>query len=163
MSIFDQQAEPSNRPSDVQAVERYRYLMRTAPPDDLERAHEEAFRQMTPGQRQLALQALSGQLPEAERRQLTEEPRSLARAATRTELRRPGALERTFGGGMFGNLFSSLAGAFIGSSIAHSLFGGLGEEPGANPGTDEVASSDEDVDSGDDAGDDFDGDFGSDV
>ena len=27
---------------DQQAIERYRYMLRTAPPDDIERAHEEA-------------------------------------------------------------------------------------------------------------------------
>jgi hypothetical protein len=29
--------------NDQQAIERYRYMLRTAPPDDIERAHEEAF------------------------------------------------------------------------------------------------------------------------
>ena len=29
--------------NDQQALERYRYMLRTAPPEDVERAHEEAF------------------------------------------------------------------------------------------------------------------------
>src|SRR3712207_6947952 len=37
-------------PTDQQAVERYRYLLRTAPPDKIEEAHAEAFAQLTPQQ-----------------------------------------------------------------------------------------------------------------
>ena len=33
---------------DEQAVERYRYLLRTAPPEQIEQAHAEAFAQLTP-------------------------------------------------------------------------------------------------------------------
>ncbi len=36
---------------DKQALERYQYMLKTAPPDDIERAHEEAFAQLTPDQR----------------------------------------------------------------------------------------------------------------
>jgi hypothetical protein len=35
---------------DKQALERYRYMLRTAPPDAIERAHEEAFAELTPDQ-----------------------------------------------------------------------------------------------------------------
>jgi len=44
---------------DRQAIERYRYMLRTAPPDDIERAHAEAFARMTPDQRQLVLRELA--------------------------------------------------------------------------------------------------------
>jgi len=45
-------------------VERYRYMLRTAPPETIERAHAESFAQLTPEQRQMALQELSSNVPE---------------------------------------------------------------------------------------------------
>src|SRR3989337_224893 len=54
------------RPSEVddrQALERYRYMLRTAPPDDIERAHEEAFAQLSPDHRAAVLRQLSEQVP----------------------------------------------------------------------------------------------------
>ena len=84
---------------DERAIERYRYLLRTAPPETVEEAHAEAFAQLTPEQRQLVLQELSRELPERELadERAAEDPRALARLATRAEMRRPGTLERTFG------------------------------------------------------------------
>lgn len=89
-----------NRPqnADEQAVARYRYMLQTAPPEDIERAHEEAFARLTPEQRQMVLQQLTQSVPEAEARGLSNDPRALARAATRAEVRQPGFIERTFGG-----------------------------------------------------------------
>src|SRR4051812_22044576 len=86
------------RTPDEQAIERYRYLLRTAPPDQIEQAHAEAFAQLTSDQRRQVLEQLSaaGERPQAD------DARSLARAATRAELRRPGTLERAFGGGGYG-------------------------------------------------------------
>jgi hypothetical protein len=52
--------------NDQQAIERYRYLLRTAPPDDIERAHEEAFAQLSPEQRAGVLRQLSEQVPVSE-------------------------------------------------------------------------------------------------
>ena len=52
-------SEDNPQPSDEQAVERYRYMLRTAPPDDIEKAHEEAFARLSPEQRRLALQRLA--------------------------------------------------------------------------------------------------------
>ena len=46
--------------ADEQAVERYRYMLRTAPPESSERAHEEAFARLTPEQRRLKTLALGG-------------------------------------------------------------------------------------------------------
>jgi hypothetical protein len=123
--------------SDEAAIERYRYLLRTAPPDALEQAHAEAFAQLTPEQRRQVLDGLSAEVPPGERA-ADDDPRSLARMATRAELRQPGTLERTFGrpggmgggmgggigmGGMIaGSLLASVAGAFVGTAIADSLF-----------------------------------------
>ncbi|WP_158370407.1 hypothetical protein [Cellulosimicrobium cellulans] len=126
------------RPADPDqaAIERYRYLLRTAPPDAIEQAHAEAFAQLTPEQRRQVLDGLAAEVPPGERA-TDDDPRSLARMATRAELRQPGTLERSFGrgtagvgmgggigmGGMIaGSLLASVAGAFVGTAIADSLF-----------------------------------------
>ena len=111
---------------DQQAIERYRYMLRTAPPDDVERAHAEAFAQLTPDQRRTVLDELAQQAPPSETPQ-SDDAQSLARLATRAELRQPGTLERTFsrmpaGPGMGGMFFSTLAGAFVGTAIAGAFF-----------------------------------------
>ena len=118
---------------DQAAIERYRYLLRTAPPDAVEQAHREAFSQLTPEQRRQVLTQLGAQVPAAERA-TSDDPQSLARMATRAEMRRPGTLERSFGGGMgggggigmggliAGSLLTSIAGAFVGTAIADAMF-----------------------------------------
>jgi hypothetical protein len=83
--------------TDEQAIERYRYLLRTAPPEQIEQAHAEAFSQLTPDQRQQVLGQLAAAVPAGERPR-TDDPQTLARVATRAELRQPGFLERIFGG-----------------------------------------------------------------
>jgi hypothetical protein len=172
--------------SDEAAIERYRYLLRTAPPDALEQAHAEAFAQLTPEQRRQVLAEVSAQVPEAERA-TSDDPRSLARMATRAELRQPGTLERTFGaargpggpggpggvgggvgvGGIIaGSLLASVAGAFVGTAIADSLFdlsdGGDGGGDAAAAGGDAGGGAGGDVsaDSGGGFGDFGGGDFG---
>ena len=82
---------------DEQAVARYRYLLRTAPPEQIEQAHAEAFAQLTPDQRQQVLAQLAAAVPAGERPR-TDDPETLARAATRAEMRQPGTLERALGG-----------------------------------------------------------------
>ena len=133
--------------ADEQAVARYRYMLQTAPPEQVEQAHAEAFARLSPQQRQLALQQLAHHVPENERGQLSDDPQSLARAATRAEVRQPGFMQNAFGGGMgggmmggmgggmmggmiAGGLISSLAGAFIGTSIANSFFSNPMHEQG---------------------------------
>lgn len=129
-----QPAEPS---ADDLAVARYRYLLRTAPPETIEQAHAEAFAQLTPEQRRLVLQELCNEMPEAERAAAAragDNPEQLARIATRAEIRQPGVLERTFGGlgaatgargfgGLFASsLLGSVAGTVLGSMIAQHFF-----------------------------------------
>jgi hypothetical protein len=141
MPLFGQQSQ-STSVTDEQAVERYRYMLRTAPPEMIEQAHEEAFAKLTPEQRRLALQQLTSAAPPEEAQRASDDPRSLARLATRTELRQPGMLERLFGSGsigrgygsgiggagsgfgsmLAGSLLGSIAGTFIGSAIAESFF-----------------------------------------
>lgn len=149
-----------------QALERYRYMLRTAPPDDIERAHEEAFAQLTPEQRQAVLRELAEQAPASEVG--GDDPRSLARLATRSEMRQPGTMERTFGGagvpGLGSMFLSTLAGAFVGTAIADAFFGDEGSGESAAEGSDaESADAGDSGDGGDfgDGGGDFGGgDFG---
>jgi len=144
--------------NDQRALERYRYMLRTAPPDDIERAHEEAFAQLTPEQRAAVLRELAERVPPSEVG--GDDPKSLARTATRAEMREPGTIERTFGGagvpGLGSMFLSTLAGAFIGSSIANAFFFD-------DTGSDADASETGDASEADDAGgDDFGGDVGGD-
>lgn len=168
---------------DEQALERYRYMLRTAPPEDIERAHEEAFAALTPEQRRAVLQQLAQEVPPGEVPD-SDDPRSLARLATRAEIRRPGTMERAFspgamGSGMpgLGSLFLySLAGSFIGTAVAQSFFdndpghaqsaeygeAGYAEGQGEDLSADAGASGDfgaGDFGGGDFGGGDFGGDF----
>jgi hypothetical protein len=139
----------SRRRRAQETLERYRYLLRTAPPDAIEHAHTEAFAQLTKEERAQVFWELGEELPLAERTVRPgpgqADPNSLARMATRAELRQPGALERVLGGrgmGMDGgSLLSSVAGAVIGGAISHQLFAGLGDASTAEP--DEAGSPDE--------------------
>jgi len=142
--------------NDQRAIERYRYMLRNAPPDDIERAHEEAFSQLSAEQRQAVLRELAREVPAGEVG--GDDPRSLARLATRAEMRQPGTMERTFGGagvpGLGSMFLATLAGAFVGSAIADSFFG---ESPQADAATGDEAAGD----AGGDAGtDDWGGDSG---
>jgi hypothetical protein len=124
-------APGAGRSDDEVAIERYRYLLRTAPPEQVEQAHAEAFAKLTPEQRRQVLAELSADVPPEERVQ-SDDPRSLARMATRAEMRRPGTLERSFsrggmggmgmGGMIAGGLLASVAGAFVGTAIADAMF-----------------------------------------
>src|SRR5215213_2054642 len=92
-----QRAPQPGKTEDERAIERYRYLLRTAPPDQVEAAHAEAFAKLTPEQRRQVLEQLSAAVPASERPR-GDDPQTLARTATRAEFRQPGFLERTFGG-----------------------------------------------------------------
>ena len=156
--------------NDQQAMERYRYMLRTAPPDDIERAHEEAFAQLSPEQRAMVLRELSEHVQPSEIG--GDDPRSLARMATRAEMRQPGTIERTFGAagapGLGSMFLATLAGAFVGSAIADAFFeNGVASDPGsetADLGESGVAAdmSGDEMGGGDFGGDagDFGGDFG---
>lgn len=109
--------------ADEQALERYRYLLKTAPPETIEQAHAEAFAQLTPEQRRTLLQQMGQNVPAAElaaAQQSGASPQALARLATRAEMRQPGSM--SMGGMMAGTLMSSIAGAVIGSMIARQFF-----------------------------------------
>lgn len=155
--------------ADEQAIARYRYMLQTAPPQTLEQAHAEAFAKLTPEQRTLLLQRLSSELPEAERSAapvLRDDPQSLARMATRAEIRQPGTLERSFngmgpragamggmggmGGMLAGSFLASMAGVVIGSAIAQSFLADAGGGDVADAATGDTAADTTDVaDAGD--------------
>jgi hypothetical protein len=133
-SSAPQSAPGAPRDADQVAIDRYRYLLRTAPPDAVEQAHAEAFARLTPEQRRQVLADVGATLPPAER-STTDDPQSLARMATRAEMRNPGTLEKTFRGGGTGaagpsfgsmvgsSLLGTVAGVVIGSAVANMLFG----------------------------------------
>ena len=163
---------------DERAIARYRYLLRTAPPESLEQVHAEAFARLTPEQREQVLAELSSGLPAGEAAP-TSDPQSMARAATRAELRQPGYLEQTFsrgrfgggglgmGGGMggtiMGSMMGTIAGVVIGSAIADALFDDYDSSPEAASAGDTTAAADGGTDdSGASGSDGTDGSDGSD-
>lgn len=158
--LFGTQDEPTTsrrRPptEDERAVERYRYLLRTAPPETIEQVHAEAFTRLTEQQRALVYEELSRGAGTGER-PLSSEPATLARAATRKEMRDPGSLERTLAGPSFGamvgsSLLGTVAGYVIGSALVSAF---LPWDAGYD------ASGAEGGDASADAGSDFGGDFG---
>jgi hypothetical protein len=163
------------RSEDELAVDRYRYLLRTAQPDAVEEVHAEAFAKLTPQQRRMVFEELSQNAAAADR-PVSDDPRTLARSATRSELRQPGFLERTLGGGaggmsrgpglgtmIGGSLLGTVAGVVIGSAIADMIMPGIGDfasdfGDGAQDMASDVGDGVQDV--GDGFGDFGGGDFG---
>jgi hypothetical protein len=168
-----QQPQQRQRTDDEVAIERYRYMLRTAPPEQVEEAHAEAFAKLTPQQRAQVLAELSAAVPASERAQ-SDDPRSLARMATRAEMRQPGTMERALGGGrgigmggmIAGGLLASVAGAFIGTAIADAMFdfndSGEGGEGGDGGDAEAAADTGDTGDTGGagDAGGDYGGGYG---
>jgi hypothetical protein len=173
----------SGRSEDEIAVERYRYLLRTAPPETIEQVHTEAFSKLTSEQRDLLFQQLTADTDPSERPR-DASPANLAQAATRQELRKPGTMERTmsaagqrggmgFGGTFASSLLGTVTGFVIGSAIASAFMpdmtsdqagdaGGSGDAGGADAGADGAgADAGGDFGGGDFGGGDFGGgDFG---
>jgi len=129
-----QPVAPAARTDDDRAIERYRYLIRTAPPETIEQVHAEAFARLTDGQRALIYEELSRGAGTGER-PLSSEPATLARAAMDVELRRPGSLERSLSGSSAGitpgapgfgsmlasSLLGTVAGYVIGSALVSAF------------------------------------------
>lgn len=113
------------------AADCYRYLLRTAPPGAIERAHTEALKQLSVEQRQQFLRQVRPQLQDAA--PPSEEPRTLARLATCAELRHPGALEQALSAEATlctgeRPLFYAVARAFTATPIAQQFLGGIDYE-----------------------------------
>jgi hypothetical protein len=172
-------ASAAPRSEDEIALERYRYLLRTAPPETIEQVHAEAFARLTEPQRQQVLAELSAGLDPAEQPRSTD-PQAMARAATRAEYRAPGFMERTLGPGSraaqgpgFGatlgsSILGSVAGYVIGSALVSSFMapafaadqGDPGADAGAGDGGADLGATDAAGWGGDVGGGDFGGDFG---
>jgi hypothetical protein len=145
--------------ADAQAIERYRYMVQSAPPETLEKAHEEAFEKLTPEQRRQVLSGLVSAAPAHEQAAVAATPpddtRALARAATRAEVRDPGVMERTLGGagmGLGASLLSSFAMGFVGSMVANSFFsalGGFGDHGGSEAAAHDEPAADDTGNEGD--------------
>jgi hypothetical protein len=156
----EQRPAPSRdaRSDDEIAVERYRYLLRTAPPETIESVHREAFSKLSPEQRQLLFTELSKNAPHGDAPR-SSDAAALATSATRSELRQPGTMERSMSGGGQGmgfgsmvasSLLGTVAGYVIGSALVSTFM------------PDDMGGSDASGGSGSDSGDGFDGggDFG---
>ncbi len=125
--LLGRDADPAprgtQRSDDELAVERYRYLLRTAPPDTIERAHAEAFSRLTPKQREILFDRLTAHAATSTERPVDAQPATLAQAATRAELQQPGALQRTLGGSAFGG--AGMGGPSFGGMVGSSLLGSV--------------------------------------
>jgi hypothetical protein len=160
--------QPTGDLTDEQAIARYRYMLKTAPPETIEQAHEEAFAKLTPAQRRMVLEQLTAAIPLHERTAggaPRDDPQALARIATRAEMRQPGTMERVFGGAgraggpgfgsmLAGSLLGSIAGTVVGSMIAQHFFAndvafarGMEERPAAG-----ATTTDAGFDTAEDAG-----------
>lgn len=125
--------------ADELALERYRYLVRTAPPETIEQVHAEAFARLSDQQRALIYEELSQGAGTGER-PLSSEPATLARAGTRAEMRQAGSWERVLTaatdhgrtpgspagsagfGSMFGaSLLGTVAGYVVGSALVSAF------------------------------------------
>lgn len=156
------------RSEDEMAIERYRYLLRTAPPETIEQVHAEAFAKLTEPQRQQVLAELSAGLPPAEQPRSTD-PQSMARAATRAEYQNPGFMERTLGprqggGPSFGSMVgSSILGTVVGYVIGSALVSSfMAPAFASDQGSEDGSGGGEDSgDGGGDAGADAAGDGGA--
>jgi hypothetical protein len=116
-----QAAGPAATSDDERAVERYRYLLRTAPPERIEEVHAEAFATLTPEQRRMVYDEFTRTAPAGEAPR-ADDPRSLAQAATRSEIRQPGFMERSLGG-MGGGMGQRGGGPSFGRMIGASILG----------------------------------------
>jgi hypothetical protein len=136
------------RTDDEIAVERYRYLLRTAPPEAIEQVHAEAFAKLTDEQRAIIFAELTKNAPAGDAPR-GPDPQSLAQSATRSELRQPGTLERSFQGPSFGSMLgSSILGTVAGYVIGSAIVGAFMPN---DSGSDQAGDSGDSGDSGSDA------------
>ncbi|MCA5922279.1 hypothetical protein [Curtobacterium oceanosedimentum] len=153
---------------DERAVERYRYLLRTAPPERIEEVHAEAFAKLTDEQRRMVYDEFTRTAPPGEAPR-GDDPRSLAQSATRSEIRQPGFMERSLGGvgggpgGRFGgqrggpsfgsmigaSILGTVAGYVIGSAIMSAFLPDPGSFDGGTDAAGEGGSEDTGGESGD--------------
>ncbi|MBL8744020.1 MAG: hypothetical protein JNK04_23095 [Myxococcales bacterium] len=144
--------------TDEKALERYRYMLETAPPEQIEAAHAEAFAKLSASQRRQVLDGIIRATPPREREAAaaisSDDHEALGRLATRAEMRRPGFMERTFGGagGLGSSLLGSFAMSFVGTMVAQSFFASTGWGQGDAPAQDAVTPEGDDAIADGDAG-----------
>lgn len=100
---------------DALAVEKYERMLRTAPPDVIERAHLEAFEKLTPAQLGLVFDRFTATAPSEVDRPADARPASLARSAANAETRRPGTISRALGSDPAGT------GVWVGSAVLDTV------------------------------------------
>lgn len=156
-NAYDRQASTQPPPSEDEiAIERYRYLLRTAPPETIEQVHAEAFAKLTEPQRQQVLADISAGLPASEQPR-SSDPQSMARAATRAEYMNPGFMERTLGpqrqGPSFGSMLgSSILGTVVGYVIGSAIVSSFLAPTFAQDPADQGGSSQDDTSAAEDSG-----------
>ncbi|CAN5146779.1 hypothetical protein BH09ACT3_BH09ACT3_11350 [soil metagenome] len=140
----------AQRSDDEIAVERYQYLLRTAPPETIEQVHAEAFGRLTPKQRDILFERLTANATAPSERPANAESATLAQAATRAELQHPGSMQRAFdgnGGPSFGSMVGSsilgtVAGYVIGSALVSAFLPDFGAADSSDVGSGSEAGSD---------------------
>jgi hypothetical protein len=134
------------KPADERAVAEYERLLRTAPPDTIEKVHVEAFAKLTPEQLDILYDRFTANASTAEDRPADARPATLAKTATQVEQKKPGTLQRVMGEDASGNALNTYVGlsildTVIWYSIASTLWTGFdygaGGEDGSNGGGDD--------------------------
>lgn len=121
---------------DYEVQQRYRQVLRNAPPEMIEDAHADAFSQLDPQERRLLAQRLRQQAQQLEspfddpydRDEQDDDPRTLARMARQAEQRNPNVLDQLFGGqqGPLSNPMVKMALAGAAAMAARRFLGGQG-------------------------------------
>ncbi len=120
-------------------VQRYRFIVQTAPPDDMEEAYVAAFAAV-PAERRVRLPGnLVQVLPEGQRASIylnQHDPQTLAQIAIAAEKHQPGSIERVLrdmDGNLSGlassELLNTFATAFVDSRTAQRFFDNLERDP----------------------------------
>ena len=107
--------------SGQEAYDNYGRVARQAPPEVYQRAAEQAFNRMSPGQRSEFAQMMQQQM--AGGANFSDDPRQLAQSVARMQQEKPGILESLFGGGGGNRSFES------GSSGGGGGIGGMLDNP----------------------------------
>jgi hypothetical protein len=127
--------------ADARAVADYERMLRTAPPDVLERAHAEAFEKLTPAQLDLLLERFTATASAIEERPADAKPKSLAKWAAGAERRQPGAIARALGLDQSGAGLTTLVGASILDAIIWYSIASVAWNTWSSPGDDPSVDS----------------------
>ncbi|GAC1386038.1 MAG: hypothetical protein NVSMB42_06200 [Herpetosiphon sp.] len=126
--------DPTNdthfNPQDVQ--DRYRYMLRNAPPEVVDQAHQQMMQQLSPDQRQQLATQMYQSMPQQnmqqqfDPRQLVQNPQMMGQMMRQTEQQNPGILDQVFGGaqGALGNPLVKMALAGVAAYAAKNVLGG---------------------------------------